>query len=185
VFLLQVVLLEILCSSAVCVGHSPAITTEDPQTNQAKRANKLSLDQRDTFWAEVSRSVKEGDFEGYAATCHPLGVLVSGIAKTSQPLTSALKRWKPEFEATKSGTPKASVEFRFSTRLGDATTAHETGIFRYSTVDADGKRTDEYIHFEVLLVREQDATGEASWQTMMEFQKSIATSKEWEALLPK
>lgn len=31
------------------------------------------------FWTEVSRSVSEGDFDAYQASCHPEGVLVSGI----------------------------------------------------------------------------------------------------------
>lgn len=129
------------------------------------------------FWTEVSRSVREGDFEAYEATCHPEGVLVSGTKKNSSPLSVALARWKKEFTATKSGEMKASVEFRFSQRLGDDTTAHETGIFLYSSVGPDGKRNDEYIHFEVLLVKKA-----GHWKTLMEYQKSIASQKEWDAL---
>jgi len=142
----------------------------------------LSLTERNTFWAEVSRTVAAGDFEGYVATCHPTGVLVSGIANISQPLAIALKRWQPEFEATKSGVEKAQVEFRLSKRLADATTAHETGIFHYSTIKADGERSDEYIHFEVLLIKDKSLGEQATWKTMMEFQKSKATLEEWEAL---
>ncbi|OYV06496.1 MAG: hypothetical protein CFE26_05995 [Verrucomicrobiales bacterium VVV1] len=131
----------------------------------------------DTFWTEVSRSVHEGDFEAYSATCHPEGVLVSGSKKTSSPLSVALARWKKEFTATKSGEMKASVEFRFSQRLGDETTAHETGIFLYSSTGPDGKPKQEYIHFEVLLVKK-----DGHWMTLMEYQKSQASLKEWEAL---
>jgi hypothetical protein len=129
------------------------------------------------FWAEVSRSVHEGDFEAYVATCHPDGVLVSGVKKSSSPLSEALARWKKEFTATRSGEMKANVEFRFSRRFGDETTAHETGIFFYSGVAPDGKKIEEYIHFEILLVK----TG-GSWKTLMEYQKSKATPQEWEAL---
>ena len=32
----------------------------------------------DAYWAEVSRSVREGDFKGYTATTHADGVLVAG-----------------------------------------------------------------------------------------------------------
>ena len=46
---------------------------------------------------------------------------------------------------------EASVEFRFSQRWGDETTAHETGIFLYSTVDDDGKRQNSYVHLEALI----------------------------------
>jgi hypothetical protein len=40
----------------------------------------LWLAQLNGYWAEVSRSsVREGDFEGYRATTHAEGVLVTGI----------------------------------------------------------------------------------------------------------
>lgn len=129
------------------------------------------------FWAEVSRSVREGDFDAYEATCHPEGVLVSGVKKSSSPLSVALARWEKEFVATKAGEMKANVEFRFSQRLNDETTAHETGIFLYSGTGPDGKAIEEYIHFEVLLVKKN-----GQWKTVMEYQKSKATPQEWEAL---
>jgi len=114
----------------------------------------------------VTRGVGEGDFAAYEAGCHPEGVLVSGIRKSSTPLSAALARWKKEFTATKAGEMKVSVVFRFSKRLGDETTAHETGIFLYSSTGPDGKRSEEYIHFEVLLVRK-----DRHWKTLMEYQK--------------
>jgi ketosteroid isomerase-like protein len=135
------------------------------------------LKQLDAYWGEVSRSVGTGDFAAYEATCHPEGVLVSGSKKSSSPLADALKRWKKEFDATKGGEMKASVEFKFSQRLGDATTAHETGMFLYSATGADGKETREYIHFEALLVKR-----DGRWKIMMEYQKSKGTRAEYEAL---
>ena len=143
----------------------------------AEEANGPRIAELNAFWTEVSRSVGEGDFEAYQASCHPEGVLVSGSKKTSSPLSEALVRWKKEFIATKSGAMKASVEFRFSQRLGDATTAHETGIFLYSSANPDGKNVQEYIHFEVLLVKK-----DGHWKTLMEYQKSKATRNEWDAL---
>lgn len=135
------------------------------------------LKQLDAYWAEVSRAVGSGDFAAYEATCHPEGVLVSGSKKTSSPLADALKRWKKEFDATKSGEMKASVEFKFSQRLGDATTAHETGMFLYSAVGSEGKETREYIHFEGLLVKR-----DGRWKILMEYQKSKGSRAEFEAL---
>jgi peptidyl-prolyl cis-trans isomerase A (cyclophilin A) len=137
---------------------------------------RARLAELDAFWSEVSRTVREGDFEGYKATCHGEGVLVSGSKKTSQPLSKALERWKQDFADTKAGKIKANVEFRFSQRLGDETTAHETGIFLYSTFGADGQTRKEYIHFEALLLKR------GGWKTLMEYQKSKATREEWEAL---
>ena len=129
----------------------------------------------DAFWDELSRTVAEGDFEGYAATYHPDAILVSGLAGTSYPIAQALDGWKQGFVDTKAGRMEARVEFRFTQRLSDASTAHETGIFHYSVVSADGQPTEQFIHFEGLLVKKD------GWKMMMEYQKSGATSEEWEA----
>ncbi len=136
------------------------------------------LAELDRFWNAVSQSVKDGDFDGYKATCHPEGVLVTEKLKTSQPLAQALERWKPGFDDTKAGRAKASVEFRFSQRLGDGTTAHETGIFLYSFTYAQGQAKKDYVRFEALLVKRD------GWKTLMEYQKSPATAEEWAALKP-
>ncbi len=133
----------------------------------------------DAYWAEISRSVKEGDFQAYKATCHPGAVLVSGSKKQSYPLSKALKRWKKEFDDTKAGTRKSSVTFRFSHRYHDATTAHEAGIFIYEFSNDAGESAKEYVWFEVLLVKEN-----GKWLTMMEYQKTPATKQDWEKLKP-
>ena len=147
---------------------------------QLKPDTKARLAELDAYWEEVSRSVNEGDFEGYKATCHKEGVLVSGTQKVSYPLSDALVRWEEGFKASQKGELKASVEFRFSQRIGDKTTAHETGMFLYSTVDSKGLSKQEYIHFQALLVKR-----EGSWTIMMEYQKSKATRTEWDALAAK
>jgi hypothetical protein len=135
------------------------------------------LKQLDAYWAEVSRAVGTGDFDAYVATCHPEGVLVSGSKQTSSPLADALKRWQKDFDDTRSGKVKGSVVFKFSQRLGDATTAHETGMFMYVATAADGKETRDYIHLEALLVKR-----DGRWQILMEYQKSKGTREEFEAL---
>ena len=132
----------------------------------------------DLFWKEVSRTVREGDFAGYAATCHSEGVLVSGSSNTSYPLSRALVRWKQGFEDTRSGAMQASVDFKFSHRMGDATTAHELGIFRYETKKG-GDSTVAFIHFEALLLKKING-----WEILMEYQKFEANEQDWEALNP-
>ena len=129
------------------------------------------------YWAKVSRAVKEGDFAAYVSTCHPEAILVSGTKKQCYPLTQALARWKKEFDDTKAGTRESAVEFRFSQRWGDATTAHETSVFRYSFRQDGAEWKHEYIHLEALL--KKDAEG---WNILMEYQKAIATEDEWNAL---
>lgn len=144
----------------------------------ADEAGRLA--ELDAYWAEVSRTVREGDFEGYKATCHPLGVLVSGRKEKSYPLSEALAGWKKEFDATEAGDMRASVVFRFSKRFGDATTAHETGMFLYKSTGADGEETAAYIHMEALLLKGDDG----AWRIVMEYQKSEGTEAEWDALAP-
>jgi len=149
----------------------------NPQTGYATENEKERLAELDAYWNEVSRAVREGDFEGYKATCHEQGVLVSGSKRTSYPLSKALARWKKDFTATKAGKIKAKVEFRFSQRFGDETTAHETGIFLYSFTDPKGQWKQEHVHFQALLLKGKDG-----WKIMMEYQKSKATQAEWDAL---
>jgi hypothetical protein len=140
-------------------------------------AAKARLAELDVYWAEVSRAVREGDFKAYVATCHPEGVLVSGTKKTSQPLATALARWEKDFTATREGKVRGNVEFRFSQRLGDATTAHESGIFRYTTLTDGAEPKYDYIRLEALLVKRGDV-----WKILMENQIGPATRAQWDAL---
>ncbi len=141
-----------------------------------RRKERARLAGLNAYWAEVARSVREGDFEGYRATCHPEGVLVSGSRATSYPLAKALEGWKQGFVDTKAGRRKATVEFRFGQRWGDETTAHETGIFRYVAEDGEGHRQESFVHLEALLVRQD------SWRMLMEHQKAAATPDDWNRL---
>jgi len=129
----------------------------------------------DAFWDEVARTVREGDFDAYAATYHPDAVLVSGLNATSYPISNALAGWREGFEDTRSGAMDASVEFRFTARWHDRTTAHETGIFRYVTSLPNGSTFEQLLHFEALLVKKD------GWTMVMELQRSLASREEWEA----
>ncbi len=131
----------------------------------------------DEYWEAVTRTVTEGDYEGYAALYHEDAVLVSNFSKTSVPIAKALAGWKQGFMDTKAGKMAAGVTFRFSQRYSDETTAHETGIFRYASTPAGGEENAQYIHFEGLLVKK-----DGGWVMLMEYQKSPATVEEWEAL---
>ncbi len=135
------------------------------------------LKELDSYWTEVSRAVNEGDFEAYKATCHGDGVLVSEGKLMSQPLVVALARWSNDFANTRDGRISSKVEFRFSKRFGDATTAHETGIFRFTAQKPGAEPTIEYIHLEALLVKRGGA-----WKILMENQTGPATAAEWDAL---
>lgn len=142
----------------------------------SRRAVGQTTAELDAFWATMARTVEEGDFDGYAALYHPDAVLVSVAAGTSYPIARALAGWKHFFVDTKSGAARASVQFRFSQRLHDDTTAHETGIFNYRFEGPDGQVSDQYTHFEILLVKKD------GWKVLMEYQRTPATAEEWEAL---
>ena len=156
---------------------SPALAFLAAATTAFADDEKARLASLDAYWTEISRTVKEGDFAGYSATCHPEAVLVTGVKKTSYPLTKALARWKKEFDDTRDGKRQSSVTFRWAQRLGDATTAHETGIFLYAFKQGDDEWKQEYIHFEGLLLKV-----DGDWKIVMEYQKAVATEAEWKAL---
>ncbi len=145
-------------------------------------SDSLRVAELNHYWMELSRTVREGDFGGYKATYHPDAVCVftTGQKKYSTPIDEQLERWKPGFTETKSDKTKNNVAFRFSQRTGSATTAHETGIFLFTSLDKDGKiLSSGAVHFESLLVKRNGV-----WLALMEYQKSKATQEEWDTLKP-
>lgn len=174
---------RILLSVIVLIACSIS-TRVAGQTGKAGTAetysDSLRIVELNSFWKEVSRTVREGDYEGYKATCHDEAVCIFATRekKVSMPMTAALEGWKEGFANTRSGKIQDNVEFRFSQRIGDATTAHETGIFAFTSVDTKSKIvTRSYIHFEELLVKRN-----GTWKVLMEYQKGKATQEEWDLL---
>jgi len=129
------------------------------------------------LWAEVERTVQEGDFAGYAKLYHEDAVLVNSISGQIMPISRALNGWKQGFEDTKAGRMEASVVFRFSKRISDLTTAHETGIFKYSSKRPGEEYTTTYVHFEALSIKTENG-----WKMLMERQLAIANEEEWTSL---
>ncbi len=129
----------------------------------------------DAYWAEVARTVQEGDFDGYAGLYHPDAVLVM-LGRGTVPIQKALDGWQQLFVDTRDGKAAAGVEFRFTRRLNDATTAHETGMFRYAFEPQDGEASVSLVHFEALLVKR-----DGRWRMLMEFQKEPASEADWAA----
>ena len=131
------------------------------------------------YWDEVERAVREGDYEAYRATIHPDAVIISGPKQVSYPMEQALIRWEKDFENTRSGELKGAVNFRFARRYRDTSTAHESGIFRYTTISKEGEATTAYIAFEALLAKQG-----GQWLMLMENQIGPASEEDWEALNP-
>ena len=139
--------------------------------------NQSRVAELDAYWDEVVRTVEAGDADGYGSTFHQDGVLVTQAQQTTYPLTKALAGWRKGLDDTKEGKNKVSLEFQFSQRWGDETTAHETGIFKHVSTDLDGNRREKMVHFEALLVKVN-----LEWKLLMEYQKIPATKDEWYAL---
>lgn len=135
-------------------------------------------DELDAYWAELARTVEEGDDQGYGALYHPDAVLVVA-GSSSMPIAEALAGWKQLFVDTAEGTAEASVIFRFTERVNSETTAHETGMFAYSFAPAGEEAQATPVHFTALLVKQ-----DGEWLMVMEHQKQVATAEEWEAAAP-
>jgi ketosteroid isomerase-like protein len=139
-----------------------------------RQAESPELAELDAYWAEVSRTVATGDFDAYSALYHPDAVLVS--ADSSVPIAEALRNWEPGFVETRAGASQPQVHFRFTRRVHDATTAHETGIFRFTAQTPGGEASVQFVQFEALLVKRS-----GDWLMLMEYQKGPATSEDWDA----
>jgi hypothetical protein len=149
-------------------------------SNTRSSAESIRIAELDRYYNEVSRTVREGDFEGYKAAYHKDAVCVFTTKenKYTKSIGEQLALWKPGIEDTKAGKVKSNVEFRFSQRVGDPTTAHDIGIFFFKSIDKDGKvLASGGVHFEMLLVKQNGV-----WLSLMEYQKSKATQEEWDAL---
>ena len=141
----------------------------------AAAAAQSSADIDRQVWQAVAKSVVDHDIVAMGRVYHPAAVLVS--QKGTTPIADALVRWGRDMVTAKANGDRAFVEFRFTTRQDDATTAFEAGAFRYGTIDKAGVSTTGYVRFEALLVK----TG-AGWQMMMERQLEAISEREWNAL---
>lgn len=129
----------------------------------------------DELYREIIRTVIEADFDGMAATYHPDAVLVSRERTTA--ISEQIPRWREAGEAFANAGGRATVAFRFSSRVSGDVSAFDAGIFRYAQITAEGKETASYLFFENLSV-----TKHGRWLTMMERQKELATEADWLAL---
>ncbi len=81
----------------------------DPKSHVVVDKEMLSdssrLDELDRYWVELSRTVREGDFEGYKAAYHEDAVVVFATreSKTSLSISEALTGWEQGFIDTKTG----------------------------------------------------------------------------------
>ncbi len=126
-------------------------------------------------WQAVAKSVVDDDIVAMGRVYHPAAVLVSKDG--TKPIAAALDGWGRDMVTAKKNGVRASVDFRFTTRQDDVTTAFHAGAFRYATTDKAGVTTPGYVRFEALLVKSP-----GGWQILMERQLEAITESTWNAL---
>ena len=126
-------------------------------------------------WSVIAATVVADDIVGMGRLYVTDAVLVS--PKNTTPIKQALERWGRDMVAAKARGDRATVEFRFSLRQDDSTTAFEAGIFKYTVITKAGVSTPQYVPFEALLVK----TG-GQWRLVMERQFNPVNEATWDKL---
>ena len=152
----------VLWSAAVSDGAS-----------QSAAASSAEID-RDV-WSVFVATVAADDIVGMGRAYFPDAVLVS--PKGTRPIKATLEGWGRDMVAAKARGDKATVEFRFSRRQDDSTTAFEAGIFKYTVIAKSGASTPKFYPFEELLVKT-----DGKWRVLMERQFDLVTEDAWNKL---
>ena len=156
-------------------GIYAAPASQPARSAAAAAASPTSAEIDRDVWAPVAASVANDDIVAMARPYHPAAVLVTKAG--TKPIAAALDGWGKDIVVAKKSGVRASVEFRFASRRDDATTAFETGIFKYSTTDRAGVSKPGYTQMEALLVKH-----DGKWRIVMEHQLESTTEAAWNAL---
>lgn len=162
----------VLIGSVIALSHAPARSAQQAAT-PATSSSTRDID-RDV-WKVVVETVEKDDIVRMGSTYGPNAVLVSPT--NTQPIAAALDRWGRDMVTNKAKGTHATVGFRFSRRQDGPTTAFETGIFNYTTIDRAGVSKPGYYPFEELLVKI-----DGRWQIVMERQFAEVTEADWAKL---
>ena len=144
---------------------------------QSVYAEDNVINELNAAWNKLEQTVSNGAFRSFKSVYHRDAVLVNGISKSSYPIKKAFEGWQQGFTDTKSGEITAHLDVKFSERIFDEFSAHETGVFHYYTINKKGQQSDTYVHFESLWVKKNNR-----WIMMMEYQKSRSDETEWNTL---
>lgn len=160
-----------LAAFAVALWSLVVVSTSASQPAPASTAHEIDRD----VWSVLIATVAADDIVGMGATYHPDAVLVSPTGTAS--IKDTLDRWGRDMIAAKARGDKATVEFRYSRRLDNSTTAFEAGIFKYTVIAKSGMSTPKYYPFEMLLAKTN-----GKWRVLMERQFAEVTQDAWDKL---
>jgi len=167
--------MKLLVALALLAPALPCAASAQTDTAAARLASSNAIDA--DVWTVITRTVATADINGMAATYHPDAVVVT--PGRTVPIGEQIPRWGKGMVDAGQRRETASVEFRFSRRVDNATTAFETGMFKYTVSDSTGKSTAYPIPMEVLLVRV-----DGKWRILMERQFAAADLAAWNQLAP-
>src|SRR5689334_19151588 len=125
--------LGVLLAGQLVVTGWAAMAAQQPPA-AAAAVSTADIDR--AIWTVLVESVKNDNIAQMAGTYAPDAVLVT--PRNTQAMRDALAGWGRDMVANKAKGTTARVEFRFSRRLDGATTAFESGIFNYTTIDSAG-----------------------------------------------
>ena len=145
--------------------QAPAATAISPSTRE------IDTD----VWSVFVATVATDDIIGMGRVYFPDAVLVTPRGTT--PIKETLERWGRDMAAAKAKGNRATVEFRFSRRQDDATTAFETGIFKYTVIEKSGASNPKFYPFEQLMAKTN-----GKWRVLMERQFAEVTQDAWDKL---
>ena len=130
----------------------------------------------DAFWASVVRSVVDWSLPAQKATYHPDAIGVSGTAAsyTTGSIWAEYAKREADSSAVEAPNRRRILEFRFSLRVHDASTAHEVGLYHFW---AEGGE-HYYGTVDSYLVKK-----DGQWRILVEIQFEPAVTKAaWDAL---
>ncbi len=127
------------------------------------------------IWSVLSATVANDDIVGMGRVYFPDAVLVSPRATTA--IKETLERWGSDMVAAKAKGNRANVEFRFTQRLDNATTAFDSGLFKYTVIEKSGASSSKYHPFEILLAKTS-----GKWLILMERQFAEVSQDAWDKL---
>jgi len=153
----------------IAIGIWPVLVT----ATLAQSPSSREIDAQ--VWAPISAAVARDDLGALGPLYHPAAVVVTST-ETSR-IAAKIKQWTDDAIAAKAQGIKATVEFRFTRRQDDATSAFETGMFKYTQTDRAGAAKSRFIPMECLLIKEN-----GRWLILMERQLEAATEAAWNAL---
>ena len=126
-------------------------------------------------WSVFVATVASDDIVRMGSVYFPDAVLVT--PRGTSPIKETLERWGRDMVAAQAKGNRATVEFRFSRRQDDATTAFEAGIFKYTVIEKSGASNPKFYPFEQLLAKTN-----GKWRVLMERQFAEVTQGEWDKL---